>query len=379
MTYPQQNSTTRRTLKLVYVLAYRAPDYIRSQSLLQALSGCPDIELLVVRNRITGIGRYIEAWRALRRLLKTHAPDVYILGFRGYEIFWPVRWLARRKPLVLDALMSPSAALRGENKAGWLGRLLAPAMHCLERSILHHADLVLTDTAQHAAFYETQFGLPKKAILALPVGAVETSALSKVTKEIGAPETGFSVLFYGSMLPLHGIDTIVSAAAQVSDLPIRFDFVGGSAQQAQRLQNLCSTYGVTRYTHRAWVPLSELIAIDIPRADLCLGGPFGGTPQARRVITGKTSQCLALGKATIIGTIDEATGFLDRDNCLLVPQGDAAALATALRWSFNHRDMLLDIGHRGQALYNERLSVHRIAQQLVPALLKLREAHDWKP
>ncbi|WP_447732994.1 glycosyltransferase [Rhodanobacter soli] len=369
----------KRRTQLAYILAYRAPDYIRSQSLLQALGNCSHIELLIARNRNMGVKRYAETWRALCQLRKAHSPDIYLLGFRGHEMFWPVRWLTREKPLVFDALMSPSAALREENKAGWLGRLLAPVMHHLERSILQRADLVLTDTTQHAAFYETQFGLPKEKILVIPVGAVETGASSEATEEIEATEAPFNVLFYGSMLPLHGIDIIVSAAAQLSDLPIHFDFVGGNAQQAQRLQDLCTTYGVTRYTHRFWVPLDELIAVDIPRTDLCLGGPFGGTPQARRVITGKTSQCLALGKATIIGAIDEDTGFVDKHNCLLVPQADATALATALRWSFAHRDTLPGIGQHGQALYHERLSVHSIAQQLIPTLLKLREAHHGKP
>lgn len=368
----------KRLTQLAYVLAYRAPDYIRSQSLLHALGNCNHIELLVARNRSTGINRYVETWRALRQLRKTHTPDVYVLGFRGHEMFWPVRWLTRGKPLVFDALMSPSAALREENKAGWLGRLLAPVMRRLERSILHHADLVLTDTMQHAAFYETQFGLSKEKILVIPVGAVETGALSEAAEEIEATETPFSVLFYGSMLPLHGTDIIVSAAAQLSDLPIRFDFVGGNARQAQRLRDLCATYGVTHYTHRRWIPLDELIAVDIPRANLCLGGPFGGTPQARRVITGKTSQCLVLGKATIIGAIDEDTGFLDKHNCLLVPQADATALAATLRWSFAHRDALSGIGQRGQALYHERFSVNSIAQQLIPTLQKLREAHHVK-
>jgi glycosyltransferase involved in cell wall biosynthesis len=368
----------KRPTQLAYILAYRAPDYVRSQSLLQALGNCTHIELLVARNRNTGIKRYAETWRALRQLRKAHSPDIYVLGFRGHEMFWPVRWLTCGKPLVFDALMSPSAALREENKAGWLGRLLAPVMRHLERSILQHADLVLTDTTQHAAFYETQFGLPKEKVLVIPVGAVEIGASSEATEEIETATTLFSVLFYGSMLPLHGIDIIVSAAAQLSDLPIRFDFVGGNAQQAQRLHNLCATYGVTRYTQRRWVPLDELIAFDIPRTHLCLGGPFGGTPQARRVITGKTSQCLALGKATIIGAIDEDTGFLDKYNCLLVPQADATALAATLRWSFVHRDALSSIGQRGRALYHERFSVNSIAQQLIPALQKLCEAHHGK-
>ena len=361
----------KRSYQLAYVLAYRAPDYIRSQSLLRALGNCTGIELLVARNRSTGIKRYLETWRALRQLRKTHTPDIYVLGFRGHEMFWPVRWLTRGKPLVFDALMSPSAALREENKAGLFGRLLAPLLGHFERGILRRADLVLTDTQQHVEFYVAHFGLLQDKVLAIPVGAMETSASTDSSAAPAAANAPFNVLFYGSILPLHGVDVIVAAAAQLTDLPIRFDFIGGSARQAQRLQHLCAAHGVTQYSHRRWVPLDRLVGSEIPCTDLCLGGPFGGTPQARRVITSKTSQGLALGKATVIGAIDQDCGFIDKYNCLLVPQADASSLAAVLRWAVAHREALAAIGQRGQALYRERLSVQTITQQLCPALQRV--------
>ena len=359
---------------------------------------CSDIELFEARNRSTGLTRYLETWKVLWHLKKHHKPDLYMLGFRGHEMFWPVRWLARGKPLVFDALMSPSAALAEEKKAGILGQIFAPLMRWLELSILRNADLVLADTQQHVDFYARQFGVPRSKLLAVPVGAAERSRKRQAAPSFLDPQGGrvgsptlealsidtdrqvqrsgddfFSALFYGSMLPLHGVDVIVAAAAQLKDLPIRFDFIGGSAKQARRLRQLCERHGVTRYTHRSWVPLDELVNTEIPRADLCLGGPFGGTPQARRVITSKTSQALALGKATVIGAIDEDIGWIDKDNCLLVPQGNSAALATALRWAFAQRSALPKIGKRGQTLYQQKLSVHTIAQRLCPALRALQE------
>lgn len=360
-------------MKVVYILAYRDPDYIRSQGLLHALGDCPDIELLVARNRSAGLGRYLETWNALRQLQRDHKPDLYLLGFRGHEMFWPVRWLARGKPLVFDALMSPSAALGEERKAGKWGQLLAPLMHWLERSILQNADLVLTDTQQHVDFYEEKFGLQRSKLLSLPVGAKEQpSGVHRQMQRHG--DDSFSVLFYGSMLPLHGVDVIVAAAAQLKGMPIRFNFIGGTARQAQSLRQLCERHGMTQYTHRSWVPLDELVNTEIPQADLCLGGPFGGTPQARRVITSKTSQALALGKATVIGAIDEDIGWIDKDNCLLVPQADPDALAAALRWAFAERGALPGIGMRGQTLYQQKLSIRTIAQRLCPALRELRQS-----
>lgn len=373
------SSESPRPLRLAYVLAYRSTDYIRSQSLLDALDSCTGIEFLLARNHSKGIARYYETWRALLQLRKTHAPDIYVLGFRGHEMFWPVRWLTRGKPLVFDALMSPSTALSEESKAGQLGKLLAPLLFHFERGMLRRADLVLTDTQPHVDLYIAHFGLPKAKILAIPVGAIETRSSMNSPAAPAADDSHFSVLFYGSMLPLHGVDVIVAAAARLTDLPIRFNFIGGSARQAKRLQRLCSIHGVTHYTHRRWVPLADLVSTEIPHADVCLGGPFGGTPQARRVITSKTSQALALGKATVIGAIDEDIGWIDKNNCLLVPQANPNAIADALRWAFFHRSALQQMGARGKMLYEQKLSIRTIAQRLCPALRVLLATRTSQP
>jgi glycosyltransferase involved in cell wall biosynthesis len=367
----KQHNEAHATLprRIAYVLAYRAPGYVRTESLLAALRFDSDMDVVVARNTHAGVRRYLETWKALRCLRAKAAPDIYLLGFRGHEIFWPIRWLSHGKPLIFDAMMSPYAALREENDGSLIHRLLAKLIYPFERRMLRRADLVLTDTQLHSQFYAQTFSLPLDHFCAVPVGSIESEDHSEtsVTKESDT----FSVLFYGSFLPLHGIDTIVEAAAQLANLPIRFDFVGGNKSQARRLHRLCQVVGVTNFTYRRWVAFEHLLQNDILDADLCLGGPFGDTPQARRVVTGKTSQCLALGKATVIGHIDEDYGFVDRSNCLLVAQGNADALAASIRWAFEHRASLPELGARGRDLYLERLSTHTIAARLRPALLRL--------
>lgn len=374
---PQPRNSTRRThaagddavLRVGYILSYRDPHYIRSLSILQALRTAPDVRVTGACNTHKGLWRYIETLRSLRRLRTDAAPHIYILGFRGHEIFRAVHLMIRGAPLVFDALMSPYAALREENKSGRIGKLMAPLVHRLERRILQRADLVLTDTRLHASYYARTFSIPEAKICVVPVGAIETEFASACGT--GHDTDRFSVLFYGSFLPLHGINVIVEAAALLVGLPIHFNFVGGNAKQAQQLHRQCAQLGVAQYTHRSWVSREQLLQSEIPRADLCLGGPFGDTPQARRVVTGKTSQCLALGKATVIGRIHEDYGFADRVNCLLVEQADASALAVAIRWAYENRDRLSDMGARGREVYDMRLSVHVIAERLLPALRKI--------
>jgi glycosyltransferase involved in cell wall biosynthesis len=360
-------------LKVCYALAYRAPNYIRTKSILEALRRIPGLEVFEAINENTGAFRYIETFRKTREIKERHDPDVYVLGFRGHEFYWPLRRLVGDKPIILDALMSPYASLSRERKHGRAGALGAMAWRAIEHSILKDADLLLTDTFAHCNFYEQEFLLPAHKLLSVPVGANEPD----VSRGPQPPETTtpssqqMTVLFYGSFLPLHGIDVILDAAQKVRDLPIRFDFVGGSSRQASRLASGCTEREITRYTHREWMEFDELINTAIPNADICLGGPFGNTDQARRVITGKTSQCLALGKPTIIGEIDEDHGFIDKENCLLIPQGNPGALAEALRWAYIHQEQLCRIGEQGRAIYAEKLSIKVIGDRLGKAIFDL--------
>jgi glycosyltransferase involved in cell wall biosynthesis len=332
------------------------------------LAAAEEVELTLAFNHSAGLARYWETIRALLRARRQTDPQVYVLAFRGHEIAWLVRWLATGKPLVFDALMSPYSAFTDESKHGRLGRWVARFWRRFERGLLHSADVVLTDTAAHALYYQSEFGIPAAKLLQVPVGAVERFNSPPTRASADAP---LRVLFYGSFLPLHGINVILEAAARVADLPIDFHFIGGNQAQVAQFTKYSASLGVQRYTHRRWVAFDELLEREIPAADLCLGGPFGGTPQACRVVTGKTQQSLALGKATVIGNIPEEMGFVDKVNCLLVEQNNPEALGLAIRWAHENRDALSVIGQAGHDLYARRFSTRTISEQLVPSLVRL--------
>lgn len=355
----QTNMTS--PIKICYILSYRDPKYIRAQSQIAALSRCADFEIILAANTSKGVLRYLQTTIALIKAKAQKKPDIYILGFRGHEIFWLVRWITKGKPLIFDALMSPYAALKFENKSGRIGNFVAPIVHVLESQALKNSDIVLTDTRLHQDFYKQQFAVAENKIFAIPVGSQEPNGQKKLRR---SNSNDFTVLFYGSFLPLHGVDVIVQAAGLLRAYPIHFQFIGGKPKQIARLRDLCKAHQVTRYRHRLWLPFEQLIKQEIPQASLCLGGPFGNTPQAQRVITTKTSQCLALGRPTVVGEINEAIGFKDKVNCLLVEQGNPQALADSIRWCFENAHELTEIGKKGQALYQETLSVTVIAKRL---------------
>jgi len=363
--------------KVAYVLAYRSPNYIRTQNILTALQALPTITLHIARNRRSGVLRYLETLIKLISIRIRYRPDIYILGFRGHEIYWLVRLISWNKPLIFDSLMSPYSALKQEGKAGTLGVAASRLVYFLERAILCNSSHIITDTENHVRYLSATFNVATNKITALPMSAVETAPrdkgkidLSKIHPAWRNRDHSLKVLFYGSFLPLHGVDVLLDAIAQIDPSMFSFHFIGGGGNRLLRFHQQVKRLAITNISHEKWVKFDDLLNNYIPFADICLGGPFGNTPQSQRVITGKTVQCLAQAKVTIIGKIDSAYALKNHHNCLLVEQGNPAAIRDALIWAAQHRDRLSDIGNQGMELYRQYFSSAQLQEILSPMLEK---------
>ena len=359
-----------RKLGVCYVVAYKDPGYVRTRTMRAALQRLNDCVLYDATNKRPGWTRYFETIAKAVRIRFRHNPDVYILGFRGHEIFWIVRLIAMGKRLVFDEFMSPSDALISEKKLGRFGRALGHIVLPLERFCLRKSDHCITDTVMHKDFIANRFTIASNNIDVVYVGAT-TPEFDEGRGGKAAPgdsEGILNVLFYGTFLPLHGMDVILKACQLMKDKSIVFHIIGGKGKALADFRKTRNELELSNVQHKTWVELDELQSVFIPGADLCLGGPFGGTPQAMRVITGKTMQFLAQSKPAIVGRTDEPAGFVDRENCLLVKQASPRHLAEVLDWAIANKERLPEIGRNGRKLFQERFSVEAIAEQLKPAL-----------
>jgi glycosyltransferase involved in cell wall biosynthesis len=352
------------------VVCYRDPGYIRTRNLRSALKHIENCQVFDATNTRRGWSRYVETIAKTLKIRLRHNPDVYVLGFRGHEIFWIIRLIAIGKRMVFDEFMSPSDALLSEKKAGKAGRLLGYLTLPLEWMCLRFSGRCLTDTELHRDFIAQRFGVPPSTIDVVYVGAVPDDQDPGHPSSIGTAGNSrpLSVLFYGTFLPLHGIDTVLHACKLLEGRPIEFRIIGGQGKPLARFLELLGALQPGNVVHDKWVDFADLQATVIPNADLCLGGPFGGTPQARRIITGKTFQFLAQSKPTVIGRVNEPVDFIDRENCLLVDQASPESLAEAFAWAIDNRERLPAIGQNGNRLFDEQFSTQALAAQLEPAL-----------
>jgi glycosyltransferase involved in cell wall biosynthesis len=291
-------------------------------------------------------------------------PQYYILGFRGYEFFWIVRLITMGKVLIYDHMMSPYDSLVNEKKTIRRDGLFGKAVYFYEKYILSASDLVLTDTNIHKRYFHELFDIPLEKIEAVPVGTDEDLFQLDDSMNTTARSGLFEVLYFGSFLPLHGMDVILKAASILRDNPIHFTLIGGNRLNLSSFHDTIRRLDLNNVTHIDWVEFEELPNY-VAQANLGLGGAFGNTGQASRVITGKTFQFLAMAKPVVIGQYHgDDNGFEDKVNCLLVPRGDEQALSNAILWALEHNESLHQIGQLGFELYRSRYSIVKISERL---------------
>ena len=184
------------------------------------------------------------------------------------------------------------------------------------------ADLVLADTAAGADWLSARFGVPRARIAVVPVGA-EAGPFAPRPAPGGPP----AALFYGKLAPLHGIATVLEAARRAGR--------AAGARDRRRPARPVVRGGARRdpppgLTWERWVPY-ERLGDELGGAAIALG-VFGTSPKAARVVPNKVWQAMAARRPVRDGGHARRAGAAgDGRSALLVPPGDAAALADALR------------------------------------------------
>jgi len=364
-------------MKVAIITCYKLPDYGRSVALRSALESNPDYDVVVIKNSHQGVLRYLEVlFKTISARLRER-PDVFLITFRGYEILPAILLIALGKPVILDELINPlevvaehrqlyRGKLRGQLMAGWT------LVGGIYNWLLRRCALIIADTQAHANYDAQLSHAPPNRYVVIPVGADEDIFKPQQEKQAKHVSEDFTVLYYGTMAPLHGLDYVIEAAQLLKDQPtIQFLLVGGGKETSRRIEQAVSEGA--HITHKSWIEPVDLPGV-IARAGVCLGGPFGNTVQSQLITTGKTYQFLASATPVIIGQTEETKTsglFKDKVNCLLVPQANAQALADAVIWAKTHPVQRTRLAQAGRDLFEQHFSQAVIAGLLTKLLNQL--------
>jgi glycosyltransferase involved in cell wall biosynthesis len=289
--------------------------------------------------------------------------DVILVGFPGHADVGAARvvsWL-RRSPVILDALTSLWEAAVSDRSVTDPRSLNAVRYRLEDRLACSLADLVLLDTAAHCAYFSDDLSVSQAKLRVVPVGADEDVMRPQPSLASRDP---FRVFFYGSFIPLHGVEHIVEAAylLERAGTPIEISLVG-AGQTRHAVERRALELGVANVHFMGERPYESLPPM-MGESDVCLG-IFGTTPKAARVVPNKIFDALACRRAVI--TRDGPAvreWFTDREDVWLCPPGDPEALAEAiahLRSDGQARERVAQAGHE---LFRRRFSLDALAGQM---------------
>jgi glycosyltransferase involved in cell wall biosynthesis len=268
--------------------------------------------------------------------------DALIVGYPGHFDMAAARRIARGRPVIFNPLVSLHETLVEDRRRFAVNSAQARFLRRIDRRALQRADLVVADTEQNARHLAELGALTDERLAVCFVGAEE-----RFFRPGWQPAENFHALFVGKLIPLHGLETILAAAALAPEIPFR---VVGSGQ----LDGLL----LDRPPNVEWLEWVdyEHLPEEVQRAG-CALGVFGTSAKAGRVIPNKAFQALACGTPLITADTPAARELLhDGESALLVPPGDPDALAAAVRRLAGEPELAQSIGAGGLAAYRARAS-----------------------
>jgi len=268
----------------------------------------------------------------LRYLLRRPRGPIVVAYF-GHLDLLPAKLLALllRRPLVFDLFLSMYDTLVLDRRLFAADSLPARLIRTLEGWLLRLPDAVICDTGANCEFLRRTYGLPSARLWSVPVGCErEFFHPPEQPPAPRDPQAPLELLFYGQYIPLHGIEHILDAAAELRDDPgVHFTLVG-RGQEYPRIQARAQRLGLGNLSLIEWLPYEELRE-RIYRADIGLG-IFGTSDKAQRVIPNKVFQIMACGTTPILTGRTPGIGELLEDgrDAILCDCGSGEAIAGAV-------------------------------------------------
>lgn len=268
------------------------------------------------------------------KLLMTHVSqyDAVFIGFAPQLILPLWAWKFRNVNVVIDFFISMYDTLCCDRKKIKESSLCGRVLHYVDEMTLKKAESIICDTKAHGTYFHEEFGVEQDKLSIIYLQADESIYYPRNSERPKYLVNKFVVLYFGSVLPLQGVDIVLKAMDILKEQDnLQFYFIGPiEDKQVERLRPISE-----HITYIDWLSQDEL-AEYIDMADLCLAGHFNKSIQkARRTIPGKAYIYQAMKKPMILGDNSANRELFDEEeNVTFVEMGNERALANAImQWS----------------------------------------------
>ena len=215
-----------------------------------------------------------------------------------------------------------------------------------------YSKYLLSDTKEHFKYWESLFGKFNGKHFVLPVLA-DTSIYYPLNENIINKK--IRILFYGSFIPLHGIDIILKAFSIMEKNNIQFEAkIIGKGQIYSKMRKLFDELDLKQVSMNGEVINEKELSNMIREHDIVLG-IFGESKKAKSVIPNKVYQSTACGKCTVTMNSEVLNEFYTSKD-LITCNNTPKDLANTLISLVNDKDKIKEIS---QNAYKQFDSIYK--------------------
>jgi glycosyltransferase involved in cell wall biosynthesis len=206
-------------------------------------------------------------------------------------------------------------------------RVKLAILRAREGAVYRQADALAALTEWLIADLREDYGVTTQAVV-VPDGVDMQLAEAAILPH--RPDGPTRLLYLGSLHPWKGVSTLIAAMARIPDAHLRI--AGGPSDRIAELRALAQSHGVfSRVEFLGHVVPADRFKV-IAECDICLL-PLSETSIGSRYTSPlKLFEYMALGKPIVSADVPAIRSVLTSgESALLVPPGDVAALAAAVR------------------------------------------------
>ncbi|MBE3609300.1 glycosyltransferase [Campylobacter californiensis] len=206
---------------------------------------------------------------------------------------------------------------------------------------------LLSDTNEHFLYWQSLFGKFNGKHLVLPVLA-DKNIYYPIQNDIKNEK--IKVLFYGSFIPLHGIDVILHAFSILEKDGVQFDGeIVGSGQTYKEYKRLFDKLDLKQVKMDGEFIAENDLAKIIRSSDIVLG-VFGSSNKAKSVVPNKAYQALACKKPLITMHSKAIYEFFD-DNEIMMCENSPEILAKSIKELIKNSDKRESLAQNGYSKF----------------------------
>lgn len=311
--------------KRVLFVTTKNLDYLRNTQEIALLKKMAENVHVIGSHKKSYPARLMHVYWQLLRYPKKRFDQVFV-GFAPQLVLPFFKWKFKDKGVGIDFFISVYDTLVFDRKKFKVNSIAAKMLKWIDTITIQAADHVISDTKAHGSYFIEEFGLSADKLQVLYLEADQSIYYPREQEKPERMKNRFTVLYFGSVLPLQGLDVILDAVDLLKENKnLYFVIIGPIDENYHKPQSDTVEY-------HDWLSQKELAGY-INNADLCLAGHFNkDINKAKRTIPGKAYIYAAMEKPMILGD-NPATHELykeDMPGIYFVEMGDSKALADTI-------------------------------------------------